>query len=545
MRRHFRRSAFDGYVQRLLHSANSVERESTYWGHTLHHEYPVLVPVPLLFEHVHILGGTGTGKTALGIAPLMVQLIRRNDGPVMVLDLKGDNALFHTARIEADAANRKFKWFTNKPGRSTYIFNPWRQAYLEGMAIQEILGLFLLSLNLHHGDDYGRGFFSLASRTLLQDCLKQALDLEQITRRRGTEGQRAPQSFVELEAQIRQLAGSREEYRAGQHLLHVLQSLIDFPQLNMTPARNADEPAVKHAIHMPDVINEKQVVYFYLQAVTDITTVAEVARLALYSILRAALAYRDETGKPPRVYVITDEAQHLVAQNIANVLAQAREHGVSCILAHQSMSQLNPPGGVDLRELFLSCTSVKQFWSARDPALKDHISKISGEVNYYSATWPQFKSRVRGGEIGRQFAASKPEERPYIQISESPGPRLTSQDLEDHSRQPNTSILSIERNAGMCCFQGAFPVHMDWIMPEAEYEQRKLELPWPEPSDETIVTSGIWPAMNGDDQADDGTTANADDVPSQRSQSADEAGVVVNKLDGLKRRKRGKKGRRS
>ena len=101
-------SAFDGYSQRLLQSENPVERDSTFWGHTLHCEYPVLVPVPLLFEHVHILGGTGTGKTALGIAPLMIQLIRRNDGPVMVLDLKGDNALFHTARIEAESADRTF-----------------------------------------------------------------------------------------------------------------------------------------------------------------------------------------------------------------------------------------------------------------------------------------------------------------------------------------------------------------------------------------------------------------------------------------------------
>ncbi len=534
MSRRTSRSAFDGYVQRLLQSANPVERDSTYWGHTLHHEYPVLVPASLLFEHVHILGGTGTGKTALGIAPLMIQLIRRNDGPVLVLDLKGDNALFHTARIEAEAANRTFKWFTNKPGRSSYIFNPWRQAYLEGMAIQEILGLFLLSLNLHHGDDYGRGYYSLASRTLLQDCLKRALDLEQVTRRRGSRGQDVPQSFVELEAQVRQLAASSEEYRAGQHLLHVLQSLIDFPQLNMTPVRNPDEPAVKHAIHMPDVISDNQVVYFYLQAVMDITTVAEIARLALYSILTAALAYRDETGKPPRVYVITDEAQHLVAQNIANVLAQAREHGVACILAHQSMSQLNPPGGVDLRELFLSCTSVKQFWSARDPALKDHISKISGEVNYYSASWQQFKGRVRGGEIGRQFAAPKPEEHPYIQISESPGPRLTSQDLEDHSRQTNTSIVSIERNAGMCCFQGAFPVHMDWIMPEAVYEQRKLELPWPAPSSETIVAEGVWPTMNDTSAADGENGANT---------TATDEESVVSKLDALKRRRRGRKGK--
>lgn len=493
------RTAFDGYVERLHHSGNFVERDATYWGHTLHHEYPVLIPSSMLLEHVHILGGTGTGKTALGISPLMVQQIRRPKGPVMMLDLKGDNALFHTARIEAEAAGRKFKWFTNMPGRSTYVFNPWRQAYLEGMAIQEILGLFLLSLNLHHGDDYGRQYFSLSTRTLFQDCLNWALDLENSARQRGNRGLKVPQSFVELEQMIRELIQSDDEYRAGQQLLHVLKTLVDFPQLNMTQSQNPNEPAVKHAIHMPDVIRDNQVVYFYLQALTDTTSVAEIARLAVYSMLSAAVAYREETGEAPRITIITDEAQHLIAMNIANVLAQAREHGVGCIMAHQSMSQLNSPGGVDLRDLFLSCTNVKQFWSTRDPKLKEYISSISGEVNYLTASWSQFASDVGRGNFGRQFAAPKPEEAPVVQIAEASGPRLTNQDLEDYSRQANTSILTIERNQDMCCFQGAFPVHMDWVMPEGDYQERRLKTPWPADSEETIVTRGVWPEMKTND----------------------------------------------
>ena len=539
-----RRSAFDGYVQRLHHSGNDVERDATYWGHTLHHEYPVLIPGSMLLEHVHILGGTGTGKTALGISPLMIQLIRRREGPVMVLDLKGDNALFHTARIEAEAAGRKFKWFTNIPGRSTYVFNPWRQAYLEGMAIQEILGLFLLSLNLHHGDDYGRQYFSLTCRTLFQDSLKWALDLENSARQRGSGGHEVPQSFVELEHKIRDLVQSDDEYRAGQQLLHVLKTLVDFPQLNMTPARNPHEPAVQHAIHMPDVIRDNQVVYFFLQALTDVTSVAEIARLAVYSMLSAAVAYREETGQTPRISIITDEAQHLIAMNIANVLAQAREHGVGCIMAHQSMSQLNPPGGVDLRDLFLSCTNVKQFWSTRDPKLKEYISSISGEVNYLTASWPQYASDVSRGVFGRQFAAPKPEEAPVVQIAEASGPRLTNQDLEDYSRQANTSILTIERNLDMCCFQGAFPVHMDWVMPAADYQDRRLKMPWPADSEETIVTQGVWPSM-------DTTDVSSTDADLPESNDADEssdkqiAGTewnpdVVEKLDAV--RPRGFKG---
>ena len=175
-RRRSSRSAFDGYVNRLLQSANPTERDSVYYGYTLHHQYPVLVPIELLFEHVHVLGAPGTAKTALGMSPLTAQLIRRNDGPVVVFDLKGDMALFNAVRWEAENAGRTFKWFTNKPYRSTYIFNPWRQSYLERLTLQEILGLFLLSLNMHHGDDYGRAFFGMKARSLFQDALKEALE---------------------------------------------------------------------------------------------------------------------------------------------------------------------------------------------------------------------------------------------------------------------------------------------------------------------------------------------------------------------------------
>ena len=39
-----------------------------------------------------------SGKTALGVTPLVTQLIRRANNPVVVIDLKGDNALFQAVR---------------------------------------------------------------------------------------------------------------------------------------------------------------------------------------------------------------------------------------------------------------------------------------------------------------------------------------------------------------------------------------------------------------------------------------------------------------
>ena len=40
---------------------------------------PVLVPRTVFQEHAHFLGDSGSGKTSLGLAPLIAQLIRFRD----------------------------------------------------------------------------------------------------------------------------------------------------------------------------------------------------------------------------------------------------------------------------------------------------------------------------------------------------------------------------------------------------------------------------------------------------------------------------------
>jgi hypothetical protein len=145
-------NAFDGYVRRLGQSRNPLQRRSLYFGEAHPHGYPVLLDSNLLVEHTHCLGASGCGKTSRTLMPMTIQLIRRGDGPVIILDMKGDMGLFHTARIEAERAGRRFKWFTNSANRSTYVFNPWDRDILTRMTIQEILGLITQSLNLYHGD---------------------------------------------------------------------------------------------------------------------------------------------------------------------------------------------------------------------------------------------------------------------------------------------------------------------------------------------------------------------------------------------------------
>ena len=56
---------------------------------------------------------------------------------------------------------------------------------------------------------------------------------------------------------------------------------------------------------------------------------------------------KDRTGQRANAYLLADEAQAVIAQNIAQVLDLARSYGLAFLMAHQSMSQLNQAGGVE------------------------------------------------------------------------------------------------------------------------------------------------------------------------------------------------------
>ncbi|GAB5441338.1 MAG: hypothetical protein Fues2KO_16870 [Fuerstiella sp.] len=483
-------TAFDGYNDRLRHSTNTREQSCYYKGIHPDTGFPILLDRKLLFEHQLILGATGSGKTALGLLGQMSQLIRRRDGAVIILDCKVDPGMFETARRAADDTGATFKWFTNKPGHSTYVFNPINQQQLTRLTMPQIVGQFMMSLNLHHGSDYGRAWFSMSSRMLFQEALHEIY-------RNSPTGR--PFSFREMETVLRRIATTDKEFQAAQHLAFVISNLAQFEQLNLSPLTDPTSHAVRHGIHMPDVVEQKQVIYFSLVGTLDMATVGEIARLAIYSADSAAMDLFDRTGKQPGVHIIIDEAQMVVAQNFPAVMTQGRSHGVAFTLALQTLSQLAPPGGADLRQLVLDNTAIQQYFSARDPESVRHLMKISGESGYYGASWKQFRSDVQANVVNMADAVYTParEPEPVIDITQQIGPRLSAEDIADISRNPRQCIMSIGRAEGYTSYRGAFPVSVDFTMTEEEYLQRGRAA-WPELSDDTIELTPFWPEPNQD-----------------------------------------------
>ena len=102
------KSAWAISVDRILNSRDSLEREHILLGRSIFGDYPVLLHRELLHQHAHLVGDSGSRKTSLGIAPLIAQLIAGQQCSVVVLDLKGDRALFETARLEATHSRLSF-----------------------------------------------------------------------------------------------------------------------------------------------------------------------------------------------------------------------------------------------------------------------------------------------------------------------------------------------------------------------------------------------------------------------------------------------------
>jgi len=458
---------WDDLVTRVRASGDAIEKESLLLGVNAHDDSPVIVPRSVFREHAHLLGDSGSGKTSLGIASLLTQFIRFGDCSVVVIDLKGDDtALMEGARIEAERAGIRFRWFTNELDRPTYIFNPLLQSHLAKLSLYQRTDILTSSLGLQYGTDYGRGYFSDANSEMLYHALK--------ARPEGVP------SFVELAAVLREKTPFRsvpEDLRAaGAHLSAIINRLADTQALNATTKGGCPESAMASAIDMSDVFRRPQVLYFHLASAIGMASTAEIARLALYSLLTAA---KTAEGERTQVYLFVDEFQRIVSTNLELFLQQARSLNIGVILANQTLGDLKT-ADTDLIPTVRANTRFRQIFAASDLVEQEEIIKTSGETTVFSRAWSQYLGNVLGASG-------------TFSLSETLSPRLRVNDVLLATDHPQQSIVQVRRGQGYAQF-GGFPFVMTstFHITQEEYERRK-RAPWPERDGETIRPTLITP----------------------------------------------------
>jgi len=477
------RSEWEWAVDRMRFSAHEApdpltgkpvrECEHLFLGVEPYRGFPVLLDRAALSEHVYITGESGSGKTALGISPLLMQLIRarrdpaQQDGqtrppPLVILDLKGDPALFHTVRREAEQRRKElgiedpadprfaFKFFTPEPGRASHRFNPFASLRSSQRSTVQLCELILDSLALSHGEGYGRSYYTRRSRhTLL----------------RALDDPSKPDSFEELYAVLTNLCHDAEHGVAFE-LLSAIEGIAQYP--NIAAPDGAAPP--EHAIHMPSVLEHSQTVYFWLPAALESISVREIGKLALYSLLTAAIDRQRDGGAHRQTYLVIDEFQRIAGENFRIVLEQARSFGVSAILANQTQADLRTPDA-DLRPTVRSNTRVKMFFAVTDPIEARLLTEQSGEELCYLRSWGAalFPTATEGVVWG----VNRKTETEHLK------PRVTLDDVMRTTDEPNEFFLHVSRGSGHTQFGGVpIAVRCPWPMTEADYRARAAT-PWP------------------------------------------------------------------
>lgn len=478
------------------------EAEHLFLGIEPNAQFPVMLDKKILSEHCYMVGDTGSGKTALGIMPLLIQLLRGHrtpDGgtseppPIVVLDMKGDPALFHTLKAESEKRRKElgvtdpedpryaFRFFTPEKGRASHFFNPFQSLDTEARSDVQLCHLLLDSLSLNHGEGYGRSYYSRKSRMMLFDAL--------------TKGDRKPRSIEELYEKLKQFTrGSYddEERLTGDfnykhdtfELLATIHTLAKYEMLATTG--NLDNPDL--SIHMPEVIEQRQVVYFWLPAALESISVREIAKLGIFSLLTAAIDRQREKGteadEPRQVYLVMDEFQRIAGENFKVILEQARSFGISAILANQTQSDLKTHD-IDLRPTIRGNTRTKMFFSVTDPDEERGLSESSGQE------LAMLESGL-GGFAGQAMGSAS-------QWNQSIKPRLTRNDIMAVSDHPLEYILKVSRGAGFTQFAGLpLPVRTTYPLTEELYKQRQ-RMPWPELG-KAMVTSDKSPKQREDER---------------------------------------------
>ena len=452
---------WDNRVDRVLNSSNPLERKHLYLGRSVYGDYPVYLHLDLLHQHAHVLGDTGSRKTAVGLAPLITQLIARGDSSVLILDLKGDKSLFECAKDEAELAGLPFRYFTNVVGRSSHVFNPFRQTFPGRLTVNQKTQGLLQALALAYGEDYGEGFFSSISEIVLTTYL---------TKYKNITSFRQLYDYVKVPRIYKAIGGEVIDWRKARHLAILLQKLSDVHPLNLDAPDLTEKPqAFEQRIDIPKMFDEKQVVYFSLSSALEPTTVNPIGRLALFQLLAAAAQVN---GNGHRVYVVIDEFQRIVTETMRLFLEQARGFKVHVIMANQTMGQLKSRKR-NLTDVVEACTAFKHTFRATDLDSMLRIEQASGEAGYDRIGWNPHDQSGLHPSMSRALLESLYGVFPWgLRI----GPRLERNTIIELSASPWTSLVRFSEGSGFTQFSGYYtPMIHEFHIHEDFYLERKID----------------------------------------------------------------------
>lgn len=334
---------------------------------------PVFVPRVVFTRHGYVLGGSGSGKSSHALPQLIAQMVepydweatgREDSAPILIIDLKqhGDPFLYGYAQRIAAAFGRPFRTFSTDPTFVSLTFEPFYSLRTVEYPLQ-LCELLLKALSLVYPEGYGSDFFTSEQRVQLMKTLYNE----------------RPRTLRELVRQIRAATEGSSGNRDARGLYSALASF----EVAMHLDPDGQTPP-EQRIDFDRFFSESEILYVHLDSRNNYLLSREVGKLMLYSLMETA-SQRVKACQKRQAFVLIDEFQRLAANNIVELLEDARSSGVSFMLAHQSASSLLNRDADLYGRLFENC-SFKQFLTLEDPRVIELLRLVSPRVAERRAT---------------------------------------------------------------------------------------------------------------------------------------------------------------
>ena len=454
-------NTFEPIVSQIRNSSDPFERNSLFLGRVVADGSPVLIPRDVFCEHAHALGDSGAGKTGLFLCPTIEQLVGFGDCSVIVLDLKGDTSeLLASLQISVELKRKEsgmsmpLQVFSNQNYRHTVAFNPMAQPFWDRFDLLTRTDILCAANGLNYGTDYGQGYYTSANAAIVFHAMKTFPHLR---------------SFAELAEAIGTVVATAKRQdlhpeirKAGIHVHEVMKRLAACEALNVTSASSHAPEVHENAIDLTGFFQEPQFLYCHLPSTLSPSGAPEIARLFTYLLLAAST----QTERKCQVFLVIDEFQRMVANNLQYMLQLARSMGVGIVLANQSMQDLKQ-GGTDLVPAIEANCRLRQWFSVSSVEDQERLIQISGKTIDHSI------SRTHTVNADGKSSSS-------ITETEQVVDRITINDILLTNDHPHRSIMRVARGSGHAQF-GGMPVviESDFHISETEYRRRQNH-PWPQ-----------------------------------------------------------------
>lgn len=343
----------------------------------------VSIPWETANRHTYILGSTGSGKTVL-LRNLAYQVVKAGYG-LLFIDLKGGGespikdiwiACCEEDRKEdfvylspIDEKLRTATWNPLLDGDANIVANKLYDAF-HNMAIDaqfyEDVKFDVLLKIVSAAKATGKPF----TFSLLAEALSSQENLERLAMA-CPPGREREMIFALV-----------REWKANtmQFVKNTKGTAVALQRLSMSyPAKIVE--TTKPSLSLHDAIERRKVIYCLLPTLLAKESMRHIAKMLLSEIKTVAGKILNYSSKQAKFFIMIDEFEELVFPAMKDLFNKAREAGISIVIAHQTLSDINyETGSPDFGKSLIDNTATKIIMQTKSKDSAEYLARIIGEL---------------------------------------------------------------------------------------------------------------------------------------------------------------------